>query len=80
MQLKEYCDVNNTYFGITVVENGSFFGNFDAHFVQLSSIGISEEPENKSFSFAMLKADDGLLRLTTGSASYYSDIPLEQLS
>lgn len=77
IRLKEHCDINNTYFDVTVVDNGTFIGNFDAHFMNIPSVSISENPEDKTFSFSMMKSTDGSLLTVTGGNSYYSDLPLD---
>lgn len=56
--LKSHCDINNTYFGIVVVDNGGFVGNFDAHFTSMENITIALSPEDKTFSFSMIAIDN----------------------
>ncbi len=72
MALKSYCDANNTYFGITVVDSINFVGNFDAHFLSTPSTTISQTSEDKTFSFSMLDTDAIPQPITTGSENYYN--------
>lgn len=74
MALKSYCDANNTYFGITVIDSGNFVGNFDAHFLSTPSTTISQSSDDKTFSFSMLDSDAIPSPITVGGEEYYTEI------